>query len=371
MSKRVSFLIAIFIVFSTGMKAQSQEIDSLFNESKNTLTAVPLIINNPAMKTGFGAMGMYFFKFNKKDTISPPSTINLMGLYSTNKSYFAAITSRLFWSEDKNRASFATGVVNINNDFLYNIDDNDVGLVYTENRKFITLEYSRKIIGEFYLGLLYLGTQTNYAFDNGTQEENDFAREFFEQNGITDNFISSIGFNISFDTRDYVYYPTSGFTFSIRPKFNTEWLGSDNNYTDIDFEAAYYIPLATNQVLAFGLGGGFATGDVPFDGYQNYGVRNNLRGYQAGKYKGKHMIAGQAEYRWRFYRRWGAVAFAGAGSVWGNDQEEETFEQKLLPAGGLGMRFMISREKRINLRLDYALGIDGNQGLYFGVMEAF
>jgi len=134
MSKRVSFLIAIFIVFSTGMKAQSQEIDSLFNESKNTLTAVPLIINNPAMKTGFGAMGMYFFKFNKKDTISPPSTINLMGLYSTNKSYFAAITSRLFWSEDKNRASFATGVVNINNDFLYNIDDNDVGLVYTENR---------------------------------------------------------------------------------------------------------------------------------------------------------------------------------------------------------------------------------------------
>lgn len=158
--------------------------------------------------------------------------------------------------------------------------------------------------------------------------------------------------------------------FSIRPKFNTEWLGSDNNYTDTDFEAAYFIPLASNQVMAFALGGGFATGDVPFDGYQNFGIRNNLRGYQAGKYKGKHMIAGQAEYRWRFYRRWGAVAFAGVGSIWGNDQEE-AFEQKLLPSAGLGMRFMISREKRINLRLDYALGIDGNQGLYFGVMEAF
>ena len=87
--------------------------------------------------------------------------------------------------------------MNVNNDFLYHIDDNDVRLVFTENRKFITLEYSRKLIGEFYLGLLYLGTQTNYAFD----------------------------------------------------------------------------------------------------GYQNYGVRNNLRGYQADKYKGKHMIAGQAEYR--------------------------------------------------------------------------
>ena len=369
--KKLVVLFILIIVGSTIIKAQDNDIDTLFNESKNTLTAVPLIVNNPALKTGFGAMGMYFFKFNQDDKVSPPSNVKIMGLYSTNKSYYMAVTSSLFWNEDKNRANFATGISNVNNNFLYNIDDNDVRLVFTENRKFITLEYSRKVIGEFYLGMLYLGTQTNYAFNNGSDEENDFAREFFEQNDITDNFVSSIGFNISLDTRDYVYYPTSGLSFSIRPKFNTEWLGSDNKYTDTDFEAAYFIPLASNQVLAFALGGGFATGDVPFDGYQNYGVRNNLRGYQTGKYKGKHMIAGQAEYRWMFYKRWGAVAFAGLGSVWGNDQEEESFERKLLPAGGMGMRFMVSREKRINLRLDYAVGVDGNQGLYFGVMEAF
>ncbi len=37
---------------------------------------------------------------------------------------------------------------------------------------------------------------------------------------------------------------------------------------------------------------------------------------------------------------------AGAGSIWGNDKEEEVFEQKLLPSAGLGLRFMVSREKR-------------------------
>jgi len=83
------------------------------------------------------------------------------------------------------------------------------------------------------------------------------------------------------------------------------------------------------------------------------------------------MLAGQAEYRWRFYERWGAVAFAGIGSVWGNDQEEEAFEKSLLPAGGLGMRFMVSREKRINLRLDYAVGVDENQRIYFHEIKAF
>jgi outer membrane translocation and assembly module TamA len=84
------------------------------------------------------------------------------------------------------------------------------------------------------------------------------------------------------------------------------------------------------------------------------------------------MIASQAELRWRFYNKWGAVAFAGTGSIWGNDSGgEEEFERKWLPSAGLGLRYMVSKAKKINIRLDYALGVDGNQGLYFGVMEAF
>ena len=361
----------LILLSSFFLIAQKRDVDTLFNESSNTLTGVPLITNNPVMKTGFGAMGMYFFKFNKRDSLSPPSNLSILGLYSTNKSYFIAVMNRLFWDGDKNRANFATGMVKVNNNFLYDVEGQDVRLVFTEMRKFITLEYSRKLIGELYLGLLYLGTQTSYSFNNGTEEENDFAREFFERNGITDNFVSSIGLNISLDNRDYVYYPTRGIMFSIRPKLNAGWLGSDNNYVDTDYEWICFTPFSTNKVLGLALVGGFAWGDVPFDGYQNYGVRNSLRGYPVGKYKGKYMIAGQAEYRWRFYGRWGMVAFAGAGSVWGNDREEDAFERNILPSAGAGLRFMISAEKQINLRLDYALGIDGNQGLYFGVMESF
>ena len=362
--------LAVLFGFFYG-NTQEKDVDSLFNATKSTFTAVPLINNNPAMKTGFGGMAMYFFKLNKKDSISPPSNVRLIGLYSTNDSYVMALSSRLFWKEDKNRATFITGTTNINNNFLYEIEGADVRLVFTEQRKFVTAEYSRKIIGELYLGLLYLGTKTVYKFDKGTQEENDFTEEFFENNGIEDNFVSSLGFNISYDTRDYIYYPTKGLMFSIRPKFNGEWLGSENNYVDTDYVFNYYTSLASNKILATAVSGGLAWGDVPFDGYQNYGIRNTLRGYSVGKYKGKYMIAAQAEYRWRFYKKWGMVGFAGIGSVWGNDREEEAFEKAVLPSAGAGLRFMVSPEKKINLRLDYAFGIDGNQGLYFGVMEAF
>jgi outer membrane protein assembly factor BamA len=324
------------------------------------------------MDTGFGGLGMYFFKIDKEDKASPPSLASLYAIYTTNNSYIFTPFGRFFWNEDKNRASFAVGTLRINNDFTYDEQGNDLRLVYSEIRNFITAEYSRKIMGDFYLGVLYLGTRTKYKFDQGSDQENDFTRDFFAQNGIKDNFVSSIGLNLSFDNRDYPYYPTRGFTFSIRPKLNRAWLGSDNDYIDTDYKFSYFNSLQDNLILAFNISGGFASGDVPFDGYQNYGVRNSLRGYEAGKYKGRNMIASQAELRWRFHNKWGGVVFGGTGSVWGNENNgEEEFERTWLPSAGLGLRYMVSQEKKINLRLDYAVGVDGNQGIYFGVMEAF
>ena len=313
---------------------------------------------------------MYFFKINKKDQLSPPSLVSLYAIYSTNRSYIFIPTGRLFWNENKMRATIATGTIRANNDFDYGENEDEFRLVFSEIRNFVSIDVSRRVVGHFYIGVMYLGTKTSYKFDQGSQDENDFAREFFKQKGIEDNFVSSIGLDFSFDSRDYPYYPTKGFSGSIRPKLNAGWLGSENDYVDTDFELDYFYSLRQNMILAMSVSGGFAFGDVPFDGYQNYGFRNSLRGYETGKYKGRNMIASQAELRWRFYKRLGGVIFAGTGSVWGNDNEDE-FENKWLPSAGAGLRFMVSKEKKINIRLDYAFGVDDNQGLYFGVMEAF
>ncbi len=366
-------VLCLLILNVASLKAQQEQAkDSLFDESSKTFVLVPLISNSPVMETGFGGLGMYFFKMDKEDTESPPSLVSLYAIYTTNNSYIFTPFGRFFWNEDRNRASIGLGTLRINNDFTYDEQGNDLRLVYSEIRNFFTAEYSRKLFGDFYLGVLYLGTKTKYKFDQGTQEENDFSREFFAQNGIEDNFVSSVGLNFSFDNRDYPYYPTRGFTFSVRPKLNAAWLGSDNDYVDTDYKISYFKSFREDLILGVNISGGFAFGDVPFDGYQNYGIRNSLRGYEAGKYKGKNMIASQAELRWRIYKKWGAVAFGGTGSIWGNENNgEEEFERAWLPSAGVGVRFMVSREKKINLRLDYAIGVDGNQGLYFGVMEAF
>ena len=364
----------LFLLFSTIVffGQEKKKKDTAFNANSKTFVAVPIVSNSPTMKTGFGGMGMYFFKVNKNDSLTPPSLVTLYATYTTNNSYVIAPFGKIFWDENKNRVTLGGTFLRINNDFEYSDESTgDIRLVYTEFRKFFTAEYSRKIVGDFYLGLFYLASITDYEFNKGTDEENDFTEEFFKQNGIEDNFTSSLGLNLLFDNRDYPYYPTKGVFASIRPKIYTSWLGSSNDYTDIDYKASYYHSFRENMILATNLSGGFAFGDVPFDGYQNYGVRNSLRGYPTGKYKGKNMIAAQAEFRWRFYKRWGAVAFAGTGNVWGNETSNSVFERDWLPSAGIGARYMISKQKKVNIRLDYSFGVDGNQGLYFGVMESF
>jgi outer membrane protein assembly factor BamA len=384
MRNRIVFVMLVVILlgisqsFSQNSKQKDKvndkkdSVDSLFNKESKTFVAIPIVNNNPTMKTGFGANAMFIFKLNKKDKLSPPSMVSVVGFYTTNKSYVVVPVAKLFWRENKNRVTIAVGSVGVHYDNTYETDTGDVTLVYKEINNFFWLEYSHKIIGKWYLGANYSGSKVNYKFNQGTDEENEFTEEYFEQKGITDDFISSLGVSLTYDSRNYIYYPTKGFQVLIRPRFYQNWLGSANNYTSTEIKLNGYFSLRSNMVLAAMVYGGFSSGDVPFNGYQSYGRRGNLRGYPSGKYRGKYMATAQAEFRWRFYKRLGAVLFAGSGSIWGNDDNDITFSNRnWLPGAGLGARFMISRVKKINLRLDYAIGVDGNMGLYFGMMESF
>jgi len=371
LSKIIWYVILSIILLTWPLLAQ--DADSTLDKSSKTLVAMPLINNNPTMKTGFGGIGMYLFPMSRSDTISPPSTLMLVGLYSTNKSYVFGLPAALFFAEDKYRITAAVFATRMNLDFTYDLEGNDIKLVYSELRAVYAAEFSRAIAQNLFLGLMYSGIQTRYKFDQGSDAENDFSRELFELLEIQDNFVSSIGLKASFDSRDYIYYPQKGVYAVLRSMVFAKWLGSSNDYTNFIYTLRYYHLLKQKHVLATQLSGGHSLGDVPFAGYQTYGMRNTLRGYPAGKYRGKHMIGIQAEYRWNFYKRWGAVAFGGVGSVWGggNREEEEIYEKEFLPSVGAGLRFMLSSEKKINMRLDYAWGVSGNEGVYLGIMEAF
>jgi hemolysin activation/secretion protein len=96
--------------------------------------------------------------------------------------------------------------------------------------------------------------------------------------------------------------------------------------------------------------------------------RLELRGFPATRYLGKKSLSAQVEARWKFYKRWGMVAFAGGGIIGSATTDE--FEDDVIPSYGLGLRFMVMKSQRINIRVDYARS-DESSAWYLGVTEYF
>jgi hemolysin activation/secretion protein len=79
-------------------------------------------------------------------------------------------------------------------------------------------------------------------------------------------------------------------------------------------------------------------------------------------------VSGQAEVRWRAYKRLGFVAFGGGG--WAGESFSTAGDNESTPSYGAGIRFEILPAKRLNMRLDVAWSKDSN-GIYLSVGEAF
>ena len=97
-------------------------------------------------------------------------------------------------------------------------------------------------------------------------------------------------------------------------------------------------------------------GNPPFYGECILGTGDELRGYVAGQYIDRDLVATQLEYRLELPWRLGLVVFGGLGEV-APSVSQFRFDN-ILPACGGGVRFKLSRKYNVNLRADIAQGKD-------------
>jgi outer membrane protein assembly factor BamA len=180
--------------------------------------------------------------------------------------------------------------------------------------------------------------------------------------------LTGLGFRLNRDTRPNRFYPTAGTLFDFTSMFFSNSLGSKYTFQSYRFTFNYYRSLGTKQVLAYNLFMCGTGGDPPFYGECIFGTNSQLRGYVAGQYIDRNMIATQLEYRRSLPWRFGAVAFGGVGEV--APSVSAFTASNILPAGGGGLRFNLSRKYDVNLRADIAQGKDGHT-FSMGIGEAF
>ena len=123
-----------------------------------------------------------------------------------------------------------------------------------------------------------------------------------------------------------------------------------------------------NQVLAmqFYLESNF--GRVPFYLLAMMGGVNRMRGYYLGNIRDKVETDFQLEYRAHIWSVFGLTAFASAGRV--ADKLSSLTYKSLWYASGLGLRIMVDKENKANLRVDFGFG-KNSQSLIIGFTEAF
>ncbi len=187
------------------------------------------------------------------------------------------------------------------------------------------------------------------------------------------NGSSSIGLGptLTWDKRDNIVNPSSGFFWDVRYSMYSKSLGGTVNYHRllIDFRKYINVVPRARHIAAFELFGNFVRGDAPFKELSELGGARIMRGYYRGRFRDNYLTAFQAEYRMPVYKRIGVVAFAGLGKVY--NPTEVNFEGLHYSYGG-GIRVTVNKRERLNLRLDYALGDPKYLGyFYLGFAESF
>jgi len=187
--------------------------------------------------------------------------------------------------------------------------------------------------------------------------------------GSEHSTISGIGLAFAWDSRSDILLPASGAYCQFRLVYFNGAMGSTYPYTKWIIDLRKYWTLGRDHLLFIQAYGKFLWGsELPFRNMAMLGGDKLLRGYFKGRYRDHNMFLGQVEYHSPYIWRFSLVAFAGAGDVFHAAGTGQNIHIK--PAGGIGVRYKIFKDRRMNLRLDLAAGRN-DHGIYLGILEAF
>ncbi len=193
--------------------------------------------------------------------------------------------------------------------------------------------------------------------------------------------LSGLSLNAMYDSRDSAINAYRGRYALASFRYNFSFLGSDQDASSLWLEYRDYFDLSQGKardILAIWAFGNFTTsGDLPYldlpaTSYDQFAKSG--RGYVQGRFRGKHMLYTEVEYRRHLFDAWkfpvGAVAFLNAQTASSEGNNIGLFEY-IEPGGGGGLRVMLQKTTRTNLTLDYGVGAYGSSGMYIRLNETF
>jgi outer membrane protein assembly factor BamA len=368
LSSKVILLFSALFLFQYPSRAQ--QLDSLAAVPLDTLhkagkwNFIPILYAQPEIGVGFGARAVKIFRDTPQ---SRPSTVPFTFIYTTKQQTIANVRSDLWYLNNRYHFSSLVGYQNYPFKFYGIGNQAPLGAeeFYTTRILEFFVAFEKRILEG-----LYLGGRYEFRYENTIQKE---ANKLLDQNkvlGSEGQRSSGIGVSVIYDTRDNIYQPAKGFYHQLSALTFPKALGSRYSFNRYRADLRHYVRLLPSHIIAIQAQLTFTTGTIPFQQLAQIGGPDLMRGYFQGRYRDRHMMVYQAEYRlpipFKFTNRFKVAGFASAGQV---AEHPGNFSlNKFKYAGGVGLRYRFN-EEGLNIRLD--VGVGQATYFYFAFNEAF
>lgn len=346
----------------------SKIYNQLFNseETGSKYFFYPSLAYTPETSFEIGVSALRLF-YSKSDSSNRLSEVQSFGFFTLNKQYGGFLEHFIYTDKDK---WFFLGKLKAQRFPLqyYGIgmgaqkaDELLIGADYIAVKERILHRITDNFFG---------GIELDYQRVSRTRIEHPGENELIIP-GIEGSSSLGLGLGLVYDNRHNALNVRNGLFAELAYLQYGKSGGGSFDFASTNLDLRYFKSVRKNQVLAAQLYGQFVNGAAPFNMMALLGSESIMRGYYYGRFRDNHYLAAQAEYRFLpfgFSKRIGGAAFLSVGSV---QPELRQFSFKdILPAGGVGLRYLIFPKKDIFIRLDVGFTREG-QAFYIYTGEAF
>ena len=336
---------------------------------KTKYTPLPFVAYSPDTRLMFGGFVLKQFKPNGAGEKTRPSNIQLNATYTWNKQFVVSSLYTILFPEERWIYKGEIGYKNFPKNYWGigpNTLETDELQVNFQNIK-VKQSLLGSIAEDTYIGpQLHFGYMYDLSFEN--QDDEPIAPPLVTGSEGSTNI--GLGAIFNFDNRDNVLTPTKNHYVELSALFYPTFLGSKFGFQSYRIDARKYVSLrhSGKEVLAFQSLMVLTTGDVPFEELGFIGGEIINRGYFEGRFRDKHSIQAQMEYRRIIAGRFGAAAFGALGNVMPKLGDLALDNTKWTV--GAGLRYNVNKTDPTYIRIDYGFGKE-TSGLYVTFGEAF
>ncbi|UJF17157.1 BamA/TamA family outer membrane protein [Vibrio sp. SS-MA-C1-2] len=379
------FFVLATIPISSSAISFTDPIDGKFDmgeylaENAYGFMPVPILITEPAIGYGGGAMGLFLHESDaqrkKRKQLAEKSlnggahlltpAISVVGGFGTdNKTWGVFGGHRHSWNRDHIRYTGGAIYGDFNMSYYPFNSENSQLHDYSLDLSMKGYGVMQKLQFRVKDTPLLIGITQLYGGADITSQNNNKLQEALSDHFDYSPTISGLGLLIEYDALNSFLFPTNGGNYTAKYQFFREGIGSDYNYDTLQLKGTQYIPLNEKKNWILGVKSEFNSliSDERFLPPPVY-PDVNLRGISRGRYQGENTITVEGQVMWSITHRWLVSAFGGVGST---ARDVNGLFSDNHYSGGVGFRYLMARRYGLHAGIDLAAS-EEDSAIYFQV----